>query len=138
MNKFLIIIILVLLIWMYKMCKKSKNTGSSPVSSQSNFLTNLKSKFNESMSSSDDKKDNINSDTVLIFYAPWCGHCKKSLPDFKKAVSEGDNIIMINSDDEPELTKKYDVKGFPTIMKSSGEKYTGGRDTSSILNFATN
>ena len=77
--------------------------------------------------------------SVIICKAEWCGHCKKSLPDFKNAVSKGDGkIMLVNGDDEPELTKKYKVDGFPTIMKGSGEIHTGGRDTSSILNFATN
>jgi len=133
MNK-LIIIIVVLLLCMFFMCKK----GSSSMTSISKFGDTIKSKFaGESSSPDDTKVNNITDDCVLIFYAPWCGHCKKSMNDFKNASSKSDGkVILINSDNEPELVKKYNVRGFPTIMKANGESYTGGRDSSSILKFA--
>jgi hypothetical protein len=59
------------------------------------------------------------------------------MDDFKKAESQGNGkVILINSDSEPELVKKYNINGFPTIMKGNGYKYTGNRDYNSILNFA--
>jgi protein disulfide-isomerase len=100
---------------------------------------NSNSKFNSSVSYSPDntKMENVTDDTVLIFYAPWCGHCKRSMNDFKQAASMGSSkIMLINSDEEPEAVKQYNVRGFPTIMKASGETYTGGRDASSIIEFA--
>ena len=100
----------------------------------------IKSKFGGnslSYSSDNDKINNITDDTVLIFYAPWCGHCKKSMNDFKQATSQGNGkVMMINSDENPDIVKQYSVNGFPTIMKSNGTKYTGGRDASSIIDFA--
>ena len=128
-----IIIVICIIFVIFVIFFKKKKTLSSPHNNFNNF--NNFSNFEET-TDINNKKNNIDDNTVLIFYAPWCGHCKKSLPDFKKAVSEGDNIIMINSDDEPELTKKYNVNGFPTIMKASGEQYTGSRDSDSILKFS--
>jgi thiol-disulfide isomerase/thioredoxin len=121
MNKVLIgILILIVLIFI----KKRKN--STPVS---HFNAN------QIMESSND--NDISSETTLIFYAPWCGHCKKSMKDFKEAVSKSYGTIkLINSDEEPELVVKYNIKGFPTIMKMSGQKYTGDRSSESILDFA--
>ena len=117
------------------MCKKSKK-NISPSGSPSS-----KSKFNESVktANANAKNDSITKDTVLIFYAPWCGHCKRSMGEFKDAVSQGNGkVMMINSDDpdSKELIEKYNVNGFPTIMKASGEKYTGPRTSSGIINFA--
>jgi len=106
-----------------------------------NSKTNKTSNFNSSLgySSNKSKMENISDDTVLIFYAPWCGHCKRSMNEFKQASTQGNGkIMLINSDEEPEAVKKYNVSGFPTIMKANGETYTGGRDVSSIMDFAKN
>ena len=89
------------------------------------------------ISSSTNEIDDTNGETVIIVYAPWCGHCKKSMTDFKEAVSQsGGKIKLINGDEEPEIVSKYNVKGFPTIMKTNGRLYTGHRDADSILRFA--
>ena len=91
------------------------------------------SPFNPTGSSSS-SSGSIN--TVYIFYAPWCGYCKKSMDDFNQASNKNSKIRLINSDQNPDLVKKYNVKGFPTIIKSNGQIYSGDRSTSSILDFA--
>ena len=113
----LLLVLVLLLIIKYLMCNYTKN--------------NLESTPNNKMG-------NITDDTVLIIYAPWCGHCKRSMNDFKEASSKSDKIMLINSDDEEssDILKKYKVSGFPTIMKGSGEKYSGDRDSDSIIEFA--
>jgi len=78
-------------------------------------------------------------DTVLIIYAPWCGHCKKSMNEFEDAVAEGNGKVMLIDGTKEEykpILKKHNVNGFPTIIKGSGEKYTGDRSAKSIINFA--
>ena len=117
------------------MCKKSK-VVHSPVGSPSG-----KSGFNDSIkiTSAGSKSDSITKDTVLIFYAPWCGHCKRSMGEFKEAMMQGNGKVMLINSDDPEskdLVEKYGISGFPTIMKASGEKYTGPRDAKSIIKFA--
>ena len=87
-------------------------------------------------SSTNNEIDENDGETVLIFYAPWCGHCKKSMTDFKEAVSKSyGKIKLINGDEEPELVSKYGVKGYPTIMKINGRSCQS-RDIDSILHFA--
>jgi protein disulfide-isomerase A6 len=81
----------------------------------------------------------ITNESVLIFYAPWCGHCKKSKPEFEKAVEEGNGkVVMVdvtNDENEP-LVKKYEIKGFPTIIRGNGEKFDGpDRTAGSIIKF---
>lgn len=125
----LILIIVLVLFAMYTMCKKSEKS-----------VTPSTSKFNASStlsSSPDDTKiDNITDDNVLIFHAKWCGHCKNSMPEFIKANKKNSKIILIDSDENPDLVKKYNVKGFPTIMKASGEQFRNTRDAESICDFA--
>jgi len=121
MNKLFIVIGILVLI-MIKLCSKS------------HFKNNFSA---ETYSPDDTKPENINSDSTLIFHATWCGHCKKSMNEFKKAVAQGKGkIMLIDSDEYPELVKKYNVRGFPTIMKANGETYTGPRTASDILAFA--
>jgi thiol-disulfide isomerase/thioredoxin len=73
----------------------------------------------------------------FIFFAPWCGHCKASKDEFEKAAEMNQMIILVDST-QPEnegLKEKYGVQGFPTIMKASGEKYTGARTAVAIDEF---
>jgi thiol-disulfide isomerase/thioredoxin len=122
MNKVLIgVFILIALLFI-----KKRNKYSTPVSH-----------FNANKVSTSDNNKSLSSGDTLIFYAPWCGHCKTSMKDFKDAVSSsGGTVKLINSDEEPELVTKYKVKGFPTIIKTNGETYSGDRSSSSILDFA--
>ena len=87
------------------------------------------------------KIDSITPDTVLIFYAPWCGHCKSSMKDFMEASgSSNGKVMMINSDDsDPKvraLIKTYEIRGFPTIKKANGTIHTGQRTAAEIKKFA--
>jgi thiol-disulfide isomerase/thioredoxin len=163
MNTWIIVLIVLVLYWFIclrntgKPCKTNNNSpvpapgGALPrqVMGRSSLVSRVKSKFGNmaskfnantvSYSPDDTKMDNVADDTVLIFYAPWCGHCKRSMNDFKQAASMGNGkVILINSDEDTEAVKKYNVRGFPTIMKASGETYTGNRDVSSIMDFAKN
>ena len=76
---------------------------------------------------------------VMIFHAPWCGHCVRAMPEFKKAKADKRvNIELIDTDDpgNKPLVKQYGVNGFPTIMKEDGTKHTGLRTADEIVKFA--
>ena len=125
MDRTLLLACIVLLFIMGMICA-SKGSG---------FTSSL------TMSSSPDdtKLDSITNKSVLIFIAPWCGHCKKSMSEFLEAARKSSGqVVIVNSDDpkSTDLLKKYNVSGFPTIISASGAKYTGTRDSSSIVEFA--
>lgn len=92
----------------------------------------------------DEKKEdfeNMTQDSMVLFYAPWCPHCKTVMGDWaklKKASPGGMNIAKVNCDKKPELAEKHEVKGFPTIILFKGGKkvyFEGPRNLENFLEF---
>jgi protein disulfide-isomerase A6 len=102
------------------------------------FVCGSKSSFGGGNSEKTSVMPKVTDSSVLIFYAPWCGHCKSSMDEFKKAVAQGQgDIVLIDSTDESNasILSKYNVQGFPTIIKGDGTKYSGSRTAESIVAF---
>jgi thiol-disulfide isomerase/thioredoxin len=92
-----------------------------------------------STTSTNSKYDSIDNNTVLIFYAPWCGHCKKSMGEFVKATEDPiAKVTLVNCDDPnaKRLIEKYSITGYPTIIKADGTVYDGERRSQDIIDFA--
>ncbi len=57
---------------------------------------------------------------VLVdFYAEWCGPCKTMGPilhQVKDELKEGVRIIKIDTDRNPSLSNKFQVRSVPTLM----------------------
>ena len=93
-------------------------------------------------SKSDDIEGEVKDGTKLVlFYADWCGHCKKIKPiwdDTATAINKEDTkMIKVNcgdgTDKDQEIMKKYKIEGYPTIIKFVNGKpneYTGERNES--------
>lgn len=80
--------------------------------------------------------------TLVKFFAPWCGHCKKMAGDFKEAATElkgKATLVDLDATVEKELAAKYEVKGFPTLkLFSKGEvisDYKGGRTKDALVKY---
>jgi protein disulfide-isomerase A5 len=53
---------------------------------------------------------------VVIFYAPWCGHCQHTMPIYEKVANDlGKTLYAVNCDKESQLAKENGITGFPTI-----------------------
>ncbi len=53
-----------------------------------------------------------------MYLAPWCGHCKKSAPEFEKAAEILRGVVRIgavNMDEERAAGEPYQIQGYPTI-----------------------
>ena len=91
--------------------------------------------------------DNSNSKPVFVmYYAEWCGHCKRTLPIFNKLIEEhpqGVEVMKIDAEDpsNKELLKKQNVQGFPTIryypsgLNGEYKDYEGERTHGGFMNY---
>ncbi|KAF9419772.1 hypothetical protein HW555_003771, partial [Spodoptera exigua] len=82
---------------------------------------------------------------IVMFYAPWCGHCKSTKPEFVKAAEKFADELMVafgavDCTAEQELCANYDVRGYPTIkyfsyFDKAVKDYTGGRKEGDFVSF---
>ena len=88
--------------------------------------------------------DSEGKHTILLVHAEWCGYCKKTVPEFKKAAEQTDsvNFAMLDDVELKKMSKPLPVRGFPSfflIDKDSGKlsKLEGfPRDASGIVDKA--
>nr|GMD30113.1 protein disulfide isomerase-like 2-3 [Ipomoea batatas] len=81
---------------------------------------------------------------IVEFFAPWCGHCKKLAPEWKKAANKLKGKVKlghVDCDAEKSLMSRFNVQGFPTILVFGADKdkpssYDGARTASAIESFA--
>lgn len=62
---------------------------------------------------------NYNGITVVDFFAEWCGPCRKMGPILEEVEQElisKAKFTKINTDNNIEIAKKYQVSGLPTLM----------------------
>ena len=99
----------------------------------------------------DSKEENFESEIknekhIILFYAPWCPHCKNLLTadgswtNLEKRYRTKKNIVItkIDCDKNPDIGKKYGIEGYPTILKINNNKvteYTGDRSLESLEKF---
>ena len=83
----------------------------------------------------------------IMFYAPWCGHCKQLAPKLKDAAKSladvGVKIGAVDVEPNPQTQAKFpDIRGFPTlkfVVNPGGKKavdYNGAREADAIVEFA--
>lgn len=95
----------------------------------------------------DDTVMNSHDAWFVEFYAPWCDHCKKLVPEWAKLAKLLDGEIKVAKIDSSKHTKsheKYKVKGYPSIkffpagekLAGEWEDYDGSREAASMASWA--
>jgi protein disulfide isomerase family A protein 3 len=83
---------------------------------------------------------------LVMFYAPWCGHCKKIKPEFEKSGGDllrNDPPVTLAKVDcteaGKEICNKFEVRGYPTLkIFRNGElsaDYNGPREAAGITKY---
>lgn len=82
-----------------------------------------------------------------MVYAPWCGHCKTTMPMFDEFMAKspltvnGKSVAIkkIDGDADKATAEKYGVKGFPTFVlvspDGSVEQHEGPREPAAFKQF---
>ena len=88
--------------------------------------------------------NDTNNDTqLMLFYADWCGHCKRMKPEWEKVKSEfpGRCIDVESESITDRHRNQYNVKGYPSIFVVKGEEiteYDGERTYTAFREVLTN
>jgi thioredoxin 1 len=65
------------------------------------------------------KKEKI---TLMVFYADWCSPCKLYHKNLEELSKEGKKIIKINSDENSDILKKFNISSIPaSVMYCDGK-----------------
>ena len=80
---------------------------------------------------------------LVLFYAPWCGHCQQFHPEYEKLARITKGLFKlgaVNCDNDRSLAERYKVEGFPTMVffgddKDKFEEYKGDRKADKINEF---
>ena len=95
-------------------------------------------------------KDNFDKQVIdseelwlILFYAPWCGHCKAFHPEFEKVSKATKGLFRIgavNCEDERDIAQKYKIDGYPTVLffgddKAKTEEYEGNRKADKVIEY---
>ncbi|CAG2053881.1 unnamed protein product, partial [Timema podura] len=84
---------------------------------------------------------------LVMFYAPWCGHCTRMKPEYEKAAEtlKKENIpgalAAVDATKETVVASKYSISGYPSVKYFKNGEFafdTNLRDAGKILEFMRN
>lgn len=84
--------------------------------------------------------------SFVWFYAPWCGFCTRLIPTMVDVVKQMNGripIFLVNADNQPDIGRAFEIKGFPTLNAYKGNSgapivYNGDRSANDIVSFLNN
>lgn len=85
------------------------------------------------------------NNSLVLFHAPWCGHCKRFKPVFTEAcqtIEKTTNVKchVVDVTDARGLSARYEIRGIPTLKQfAKGQfvkDYRGERTVEAVINYA--
>ena len=80
--------------------------------------------------------------TLVEFYAPWCGHCKKLAPEIAAAAEtlrdSAAVVAAVDGTSNKDLATRYEANRYPTILffhEGNKELFTGKRTAKGIVHW---
>jgi thioredoxin 2 len=67
---------------------------------------------------------------VVDFWADWCGPCKMMAPAYERVAAEIEpemRFLKVDTEREPELAARYNIRSIPTLMVFRGGKLVAQR-----------
>lgn len=131
-------VIAVLLMSLFYPCPSPMGIKLTPIRGGSNVNLVLENFDIEEAMSSD-------VPVIVLYSQNWCGHCKKIKPTWKTFSDEYKKIKIIEIDcgKYPDIAKKHNIKGYPTIKyhpkginNPDYVPYQGDRTLQSLISFA--
>ncbi|CAL8087040.1 unnamed protein product [Calicophoron daubneyi] len=93
----------------------------------------------------DEMVNDPSKDVMIVFHAPWCGHCKAFLPKFQtvaEKLQNEPNILLATYDATAnDIPDAYSVQGYPTVFfvsktdKEHPKTYEGAREVDDVIRY---
>ena len=64
----------------------------------------------------------LTGESVVMFFAPWCGFCQRAKPVYEELASSKSPLYAINCETYKEVSSLYGIEGFPTFCKIKNDK----------------
>ena len=118
----LILLVVGVILALYYIQKKRAEGFENMMASANN---NKSKKMSNALINATSIKPSSGECVVALFYADWCGHCKRFKPEFEQAMEKLNGqtnkngkklrLVKVDCDANKDLAKEYGISGYPTV-----------------------